>query len=216
MKGCMHRIRPCALLLALLLMPTSLAAQEPAPRDSAVVGPVAPQEVGSTYEPPNARAALFKSLIVPGWGQLSVGAPVRGAVYFGIGVTSWAMLVKTIGRLDEVQGKVDDRAEFLGDSLRAEMALDTVIARELSDPEVFDATVEADSLLSDKRGLVGARRQQRQDWIAYTLFFTFLNAVDAYVAAQLMDFPADFEVERRADGSAALGIRIPAGARRRR
>lgn len=216
MKAWMVRIRPCVLLLAVLLVPARVMAQEPAPGDSAAVGPRAPEEIGSTYEPPNARAALFKSLVVPGWGQLSVGAPVRGAVYFGIGVTSWTMLVKTIGRLDAAQEKVDDRADFLGDSLRAEMALDTALARELSDPEIFEAAVEADSLLSDKRGLVGARRQQRQDWIAYTLFFTFLNAVDAYVAAQLMDFPADFEVERRADGSAQIGVRIPAGAGRRR
>lgn len=204
-------------LLAIALLPGAVAAQEPVPSDTATAtGPRATQDVGSTYEPPSARAALLKSLAVPGWGQVSVGSPIRGAVYFGIGVTSWTMLFTTLGRLDDAQELVDNRVSFVGDSLRAEMALDTVLARELSDPETFDRVVEADSLIIDKRDLVDARRQQRQDWIAYTLFFTFLNAVDAYVAAQLVDFPADFDVNRRADGATSIGVRIPVGAGRRR
>ena len=217
MKGRMRRIS--LVLVSLALAAGGARAQEPTPGDTVAAeapGPRAPEDVGSTYEPPNARAALLKSMVVPGWGQLSVGAPVRGGIYFGIAVTSWTMLFTTVGRLGEAKDIVSDRVSFRTDSLRAEMALDTALARELSDPEIFDAVVEQDSLIIDKRKLVRARRQQRQDWIAYTLFFTFLNAVDAYVAAQLVDFPADFDVDRRADGSMSIGVRVPAGAGRRR
>ncbi len=66
---------------------------------------------------------------------------------------------------------------------------------------------------TDNRALVDARRQQRQDWIAYTLFFTFLNGLDAYVAAHLTDFPGELDVGRRDDGSISIGIKVAAGRR---
>ena len=198
-------------LLALAASARGAAAQNPTPADTTAradtLGPRAPQEI----EAPNPRSALIKSMIIPGWGQVSVGSPGRGIVYFAIGATSWGMLGKTIHKLNEAKDRAGARETAVVDSLRAAMAADSLLAEELADSAVFTARVDADSLLSDNRGLVRARRQQRQDWIAYTLFFTFLNAIDAYVAAHLKDFPGELEVERRADGSASLGYRVPIG-----
>ncbi len=203
--------------LAVPLLPAVTRAQEPVPGDTTAapeLGPRAPEPVDTTYQPPSARAALLKSLVIPGWGQFSVGSYVRGGVYLAIGATSWAMLGKTIHKLGEAQDQVRARRGTVADSLRDAMLTDPELAEELADSLVFDTRVEADSLLSDKRGLVTARRQQRQDWIAYTLFFTFLNALDAYVAAHLTDFPGELDVDRRADGSLSIGVRMATGRRR--
>jgi hypothetical protein len=99
------------------------------------------------------------------------------------------------------------------DSLRAAMLEDPALAEELADSAAFASRVAGDSLLVDNRSLVDARRQQRQDWIAYTLFFTFLNGLDAYVAAHLTDFPGELDVGRRADGSISIGVTLAAGRR---
>lgn len=45
-------------------------------------------------------AALARSLLVPGWGQASVGRPVRGAFYFAAGAGSMFMIIKSQQKLD--------------------------------------------------------------------------------------------------------------------
>lgn len=215
----MRRACTSALTLFLALAAARSAAQEPVPRDTAAapdtaaLGPRAPAALDTTYEAPSARAALIKSLIVPGWGQFSVGAHVRGAIYLTIGATSWAMLGKTIHKLGAAKDRAGARESFVTDSLRSAMLVDPDLAEELADSVAFANRVAGDSLLVDNRLLVDARRQQRQDWIAYTLFFTFLNGLDAYVAAHLTDFPGELDVGRRADGSISIGVTLAAGRR---
>lgn len=170
-------------------------------------------DTGSVAEPPRARDAMIKSMLVPGWGQASVGATRRGGVFFGIQSTSWYMLLRTIGRLGEAKQIEDAQADLVGDSLRMAMEDDEELREELSEPAAFNAAVEEAERVVDARGLVDARRQQRQDWIAYTLFFTFASAVDAYVAAQLSDFPVELDTGRRADGGFSIGARVPLGKR---
>lgn len=214
-----------AVVLAPALMPALVRAQDPVPDTTraitpdslitnAPLGPRAPTPLDTAYQAPSARNALIKSLIVPGWGQFSVGAHVRGSIYFAIGATSWAMLGKTIHKLGEAKDMAGAREDFVVDSLRTAMLTDSVLAGQLADTAAFNEAVASDSTLADNRGLVNARRQQRQDWIAYTLFFTFLNGLDAYVAAHLTDFPGELDVERRADGSISIGIGVALGARR--
>ncbi|MFQ5746659.1 MAG: hypothetical protein ACE5HF_05505 [Gemmatimonadota bacterium] len=43
--------------------------------------------------------ALGRSILVPGWGQASVGQPVRGAFYFAMEAGSLFMVVRTQARL---------------------------------------------------------------------------------------------------------------------
>lgn len=192
------------LLIMLTAAPATVFAQQ---ADTAAA------DSGSVAEPPRARDAMIKSMLVPGWGQASVGATRRGGVFFAIQSTSWYMLLRTIGRLGEAKQIEDAQADLVGDSLRLAMEDDEALREALSEPGAFEAAVEEAERVVDARGLVDARRQQRQDWIAYTLFFTFASAVDAYVAAQLSDFPVELDTGRRADGSISVGARVPLGNR---
>ncbi len=222
--------RPGRLILAAVFLASgarTLVAQEPVPRDTSAVradtvaaepmprppGPRAPAPLDTIRQGPSPRSALFRSLLIPGWGQFSVGSHVRGAVYMAIGATSWGMLGKTIHKLGQAEDRRDLAITAAADSLIALVARDSLVAEQLRDPLDFRAAVMADSLVVHRSGLADARRQQRQDWIAYTLFFTFLNALDAYVAAHLTDFPGELDVERRADGGVGVGMRFALPAR---
>ena len=64
------------------------AAQETEPDSAGVSAPVSPM------------GAFFRSLILPGWGQVSVDQPGRGAFYFAMEAGSLWMLFKTSAKLD--------------------------------------------------------------------------------------------------------------------
>jgi hypothetical protein len=77
--------------------------------------------------------------------------------------------------------------------------------------------VEADSILAfvdedegvvEARGLVEARSQQREDWIAFGLFMLFLGGADAFVSAHLSDFPDPLTVNPVPSETGAPGIEI--------
>ncbi len=222
--------RPVRLLIAFVIVfatSRAAAAQEPVPRDTAAVpadtaaadtlrplGPRAPAPVDTTRHGPSPRSAMLKSLVLPGWGQFSSGSYVRGSIYMAIGLSSWGMLGKTLHKLGQAEDRRDLAVAAAVDSLITLVREDSLIAEQLKDPFVFREAVMQDSLVAHRTNLVDARRQQRQDWIAYTAFFTFLNALDAYVAAHLKDFPAELDVERRADGGVAVGMRVALPTRR--
>jgi hypothetical protein len=111
-----------ALLLCLVAVPArGLDAQEPVSpasplADSAAVSPgvqefaadsaaVSPsvQAVGSDSVavslPVSPMGAFFRSLVLPGWGQVSVDQPGRGAFYFAVEAGSLWMLLKTNTKL---------------------------------------------------------------------------------------------------------------------
>lgn len=111
-----------ALLLCLVAVPArGLDAQEPVspaspPADSVAVSPgvqefaadsaaVSPsvQAVGSDSAtvslPVSPMGAFFRSLVLPGWGQVSVDQPGRGAFYFAVEAGSLWMLLKTNTKL---------------------------------------------------------------------------------------------------------------------
>lgn len=175
--------------------------------DSAAVADTIP------HEAPVPAGAFVRALSVPGWGHAYIDEPGRGAVFFALQGTSWYMLLKTLSRLGDARS-VEDRLTGLGrDSLDAAMAADTAIARRLSDPVAYETALDAYPGLGRARGLVGAREQQQQDWIVYTLVLTMAAAVDAYVTAHLKDFPAEFSAAPVRNGGAVLGMRVPIGRR---
>jgi hypothetical protein len=182
------------------------AAQEPvlAPDTMAIA-----DTIPSSF--PSPRGAFFRALAVPGWGHVHVDEYSRGAVYFTLQSTSIFMLVKTIRRLDDVQDRDDRLTGLATDSLAMAIAADTALARVLADPEAYEAALLTYPGLANARGLARARRQQRQDWITYTLFFTFAAAVDAYVTAHLKDFPADITAQPNVNGGLTLGVSVPMG-----
>jgi len=211
-------------ILALLLLaaaPAALAAQEPTPPDTAAGRRPAAQDTVERRGPSPA-GAFARSLIVPGWGQLAVGAPVRGGVYFAIAGGSWYGLLRTDARLRDVRDREDRLAADVRAALRLE--IDSLLATGIPDDsthalalETADsvrARVAADPGVAHARALVESRSEQREDWIAWTIFWTLANAADAYVSAHLADFPLRFSALPRREGGVVLRMTLPVGPRR--
>lgn len=201
----MRRIRLFILALSsLLLFADAAAAQNPVLRpDTLPLADTIPQEF------PTPRAAFVRGLLVPGWGHAYLGEYKRAGIYAGLQSASWFMLIKTLVRLDDIQDRDEALTALAHDSLAAAMAADTALARQLEDPDRFETALLAYPGLQHARDLVASREQQRQDWIVYTAFFTFVAAVDAYVTAHLKDFPAEVTTSRAAGGGISVGLRVP-------
>lgn len=155
------------------------------------------------------RGAFLRSLLLPGWGQFSVGAAKRGAAFVVLESASWFMLLKTLNKLGDAQAVEDRLAAPVRDSLRAKMTRDTALARVLANPRAFEERVLADSTVSPAHSLVLSRKQQRQDWITYTIFTTLASGVDAYVAAHLADFPATISAQPGSAGGVRFQVTVP-------
>ena len=125
------------------------------------------------------RGAFLRSLVVPGWGQSLVGAPARGAAYFALESVSLWM------------------------TLRAD--------RRLADARAQQAFLRQTGVLAaDQRmGLVGAREQQREDWITLSIFWLFFSGADAFVAAHLRDFNEHVGVRASAEGTLRIDATVP-------
>lgn len=198
---------------ALAAAPQRLAAQSTPAQirkgDSLVVADTIPKEDHT------ARNAFARALILPGWGHFSIGAYRRGAVFVGLQGTSIFMLTKTLIKLNDAKKSQGMFEGIARDSLNRLIAADTAIARTLSDTTRFAAALAANPAVANARGLVGSRKNQRQDWITYTLFFTMAGAVDAYVSANLRDFPVNVSAAPRPDGAVALKLSFTTGRRKR-
>jgi hypothetical protein len=197
-------------VLCVLLLPTARAAAQTVvlPQDTLPPADTIPREA------PSPRNAFLRAMVVPGWGHFGIGEYRRGAVYLGIQATSWAMLAKSINRLDEARDMAGMLERAGRDSLALAMAADTALARELSDPLRYERELAEYPGLQGFRDLANARRRHRQDWIVYTTVFTFAAAIDAYVTAHLKDFPEGITVAPAADGGVRLGLQLPLGTRR--
>lgn len=192
-------------LLGLCAQPT--AAQVVAPPDtlSPVTAPIPP-------EGPVPRTAFIRALLVPGWGHLAMGETRRAAVYIGLQGTSWFMLGKSILRYNDARSVELDLEGLAVDSVEAAMAQDTALARELTEnAAAYQQAISSYPGLTGARDLARSRRRHREDWIVYTLFFTFASAVDAYVTAHLASFPADVTVSGSPDDGLSLRLRVPVG-----
>lgn len=158
------------------------------------------------------RNAFIRALILPGWGHFYIGSPGRGAFYVATEGASWYMLVKTLKKLSEARDKQNVQVGLATDSLRALMANDSLANVRLADAEAFNTALGQHAGVAHARGLVNSRTTQRQDWVTYTLFFTFASAVDAYVTAHLKGFPGEIAATPGMDGSLSLRVQLPLGA----
>jgi hypothetical protein len=191
--------------LLLPLVADTVAAQAVPPDTLTPVAEPIPREA------PLPRAAFIRALIVPGWGHFHMGEYRRGAIYASLQGTSWAMLFVTLNRVADVRSVERGISTLAVDSLAAAMAADTVLARRLADPDAFETALLTYPGLRDARNLLESRERHRQDWIVYTLVFTFAGAIDAYVTAHLKDFPVEVSTSRSRDGGAALRFTVPVG-----
>lgn len=205
----MRRRTPWLVSLMLVLCPTSRAyGQDPIPPDTMPVADTIP------YEPPSPRAAFVRAALVPGWGHAYLGEYTRGAVYFSIQSASWFMLIKTLRKLNDVDQRDDVLTALAVDSVRGAMWSDPVLNKQLlADPAAYEAALLTYPGLQDARSLARARRQQRQDWVTYTLFFTFAASVDAYVTAHLKEFPAEITLQPAGSDRLEMRVGIPVGGR---
>ncbi len=193
----------CASEAALLLAAAPAAAQQPTqPRpDTAARDTSTRSVVARDTTLPRLRVApgkaFYRSLILPGWGEASAGNYVRGAVFFALAATSDYMLVHTIQRIRSAEAAwqrsiPDTVARILADTTHPPMA-DTL----RNDPATWHA--RHDTLLATY-SLIRSRRRQREDRIFQSLFVTLIGGVDAYINAQLSDFPAGVGVEPKGEG----------------
>lgn len=207
--------RLAAPLVLLCLLAPPLLAQEKAAEDSARVAAAdstAPDSAAS--DAPRAitpRGALIRSILVPGWGQAYTGSYLRGGVYFAAQMGSWYMLLKTMARLGEARSIERQRVANVRRELLIQAQSDTALQRRYEDPAELEADIAEDERVQHVRKLIDARKEQREDWIAQTIFWTFASAVDAFVGAHLADFPAGIAAEPREGGGVELRVSVPAG-----
>lgn len=193
--------------------------------DSVIVEPtaVAPaaQAVTDTLVAPiSPGGAFIRSLIIPGWGQSAFEAYTRGGIYFSGWATNWFMIVKTRARLGEARNRLDLRTVQIRDSLIHSPPAPDVPPNPDSMRAVLDTTnllqtvLGEDRVGADLQGLIQSREQQREDWIAWSIFWLLASGIDAFVTAHLADFPATIDVEPNMDRSVSLRVDVPFPRRR--
>ncbi len=82
---------------AIAVGPSAARAQDPAPPRPAAATPRATE--ADTVPPVSPLGALVRSMVIPGWGQLTVGRPARGAIYFAGEAASLYMVFKSHAKL---------------------------------------------------------------------------------------------------------------------
>jgi hypothetical protein len=115
-------------------------------------------------------SVFFRSLILPGWGQLHLGRKLTAGLF------------------------VATEAVTLGMSIKA--------TRDVSNAQ----SAGADSVT------IAAKKRTREDWYVLLAVNHLLAGLEAFIAAQLLDFPAELRVERapgRVDAGFAVPIRLP-------
>jgi len=152
---------------------------------------VAQSDTTSAASGPTPGGALRRSLIVPGWGQLHVGRPARAVVAAGAVGGLVTAVVLTNGRYVRL------RHAYL------------YVSREDADPTTPDSTNEfvryqqqwldagAPTAADARRQRDGARRTRDLAAVGSALVYV-LQALDAYVAAHLLDFDVSEDLSLRA------------------
>ncbi len=182
------------------------AAQEPPPPDStraAPTGQVADSVLADSATGIGPTGAFLRGAIIPGWGHATTGSMTRGAFYFSVEALAGWMVYKTQRRL----GVARDQAAVWEEMATAELA-----AMGVTEPEEVDAALGQHEQVARFRGLVDAREEQREDWVAVAVFTLLLSGVDAFVSAHLNEFPEPLTIEGDpSGGTIELAVRIPVG-----
>ncbi|MDE2782929.1 MAG: DUF5683 domain-containing protein [Gemmatimonadota bacterium] len=201
-------MRKAIVLIGGLLFWTSgpASAQDPPPPDSA--GTAAAVQVADSLAADSATGispagAFLRGALIPGWGHTTTGSMTRGAFYFSVEALAGWMVYKTQRRL----GVARDQAAVWEELATAELA-----AMGVTEPDQVEAALEQHDQVARFRGLVDAREEQREDWVAVALFTLLLSGVDAFVSAHLSEFPEPLTIEGDpSGGTVELAVRIPVG-----
>ncbi len=167
-----HRVLQAALLLVLsgplAAQDSTAVAPDSIPADS--ISPAATVPDSLAARPIKPLGAFWRSLLVPGWGQLKVGRKVTAGLF------------------------VVTEGITLGMSLKANQDLG------------YLRRIGADS------AAIAAKVRTREDWYVLLAVNHLLAGLEAFIAAHLLDFPAELRVERapgRLDAGVAIPLRFP-------
>ncbi len=188
-------------LAAGVLAPAS--AQEAAGPDTVVVDSIAAADSLAAASGISPSGAFLRGALIPGWGHTATGSLTRGAFYFSVEALAGWMVFKTQQRL----GVAQDQAALWEERVTAEL-----MAQGITEFEALDAALQNDEQVARFRGLVDARQEQREDWLAVAIFTLLLSGVDAFVSAHLGDFPEPLTVEGDpGGGTVEVALRLPVG-----
>lgn len=169
--------------------------------DTLVVADTVPAEGAAASEGVSPGGAFLRSALIPGWGHAEVGSYVRGAFYFTFESLVTFMLFKTQSRIELARER----------NLLVEEAATARLLAAGADPATIEEALAEEEDVEDSRGLVEARRGQREDWLALGLFLLFLGGADAYVAAHLAEIPAAVQIQGNPTGRMEIGVSVPVG-----
>ncbi len=74
---------------------------------------------------------------------------------------------------------------------------------------MLKTTTELHYLQATNSDLVSAKRAERQDWLVAMVMNHLFSALEAYVSANLFDFPADLRMRTLPGGRTGVGFTIP-------
>ncbi len=114
--------------------------------------------------------ALWRSLLLPGWGQLKTGRKITAGLFVLTEGVTVGMSIKANRDVREARRTGADSAT------------------------------------------IAARVRTREDWYVLVAVNHLLAALEAFIAAHLLDFPAELKVERapgRLDAGVAVPLRLP-------
>lgn len=125
--------------------------------------------------------AFLQSLLIPSRGQITLGKRSAAGFYIAVEALGIGMTIKSMAALREAKRGV-------GDSIPVEFEVDSITGDSI--PTAWEP-----GRFTPER--VNARRTHVEDWVALIIFNHLLSAADAYVAANLWDFPASVSVKAR-------------------
>ena len=181
------------------------SAQEAAGPDTVVVDSIAAADslAADATSGISPSGAFLRGALIPGWGHTASGSLTRGAFYFSMEALAGWMVFKTQQRL----GVAQDQAALWEERVTAEL-----MAQGITEFEALDAALQGNEQVARFRGLVDARKEQREDWLAVAIFTLLLSGVDAFVSAHLGDFPEPLTVEGDPEGGTVeVAFRVPVG-----
>jgi hypothetical protein len=146
---------------------------------SVIVGPVAPRTGPPPCKVPiSPGSAFFRSLLVPGLGQMKLDRRKAATIFIVSEVGTVAMSLKSWNDLRKAKKAREDTVVTPVLDDEGEPVLDS-----LGVPKV---TIEPRN--PNLVGRIRARRTHLEDWMAGVLFNHLFSGLDAYVSAHLADF----------------------------
>ena len=154
-----------------------------------VVDTTRADSIAPVRRPPlSARRAFLGSLVLPGYSQSVLGRHRSGAMYIAFETAAIFMI----------------RESSLGIREARRNAADSVLVAYVDGTGAPAARYERTAF---PKALVDVRKDQREDWIAVLVATHLFAALDALVASQLWDLPAEVSVSG-SPRSAGLQLRV--------